>query len=244
MHSLKLRLTLAFLFVSLISVAILAAAVGQTNSSEFDRYVLDQMRSDFITQATQHYTNVGSWTGFADRYRRTDPSRPGPTPDPAALPPQVITGTVPFRRDNLFVLADAQGLVVVPVGSFRTGDRVPAAELDKGTPVEVNGQVVGTVFTPIPLWPRDPREDAYLARTTQGLVAAALAATVMGLLLGLLLANNLTRPLRELTAATRAMSRGDLNQKVTVRSRDELGELATSFNQMSEVLTRSTALRR
>ena len=43
----------------------------------------------------------------------------------------------------------------------------------------------------------------------------------------------LTQPVRELTAATRAMARGKLDQRVAVRSRDELGQLATSFNQMS-----------
>ena len=84
MRSLKLKLTLAFLFVSLISAAILAAVVGQTNTSEFNRFVTDQMRSEFIAQAAQHYQNTGSWAGLADRYKRTEPSQrtaPQP-PDP------------------------------------------------------------------------------------------------------------------------------------------------------------------
>jgi signal transduction histidine kinase len=67
---------------------------------------------------------------------------------------------------------------------------------------------------------------------------------MIALLLGLLLARTLTRPLRELTAATQALAQGDLEQEVTVRSQDELGELAVAFNQMSAELARAVQVRR
>ena len=47
-----------------------------------------------------------------------------------------------------------------------------------------------------------------------------------------------------MTAATRAVAEGELGHQVTVRSRDDLGELALSFNQMSADLARSSRLRR
>jgi signal transduction histidine kinase len=50
--------------------------------------------------------------------------------------------------------------------------------------------------------------------------------------------------LRELTVATRAVAQGSLEQQVPVRSQDELGELAGSFNQMAADLARSYDLRR
>jgi two-component system sensor histidine kinase BaeS len=62
--------------------------------------------------------------------------------------------------------------------------------------------------------------------------------------LSVFLARSLTRPLRELTAATREMARGKLGQQVPVRSQDELGELALAFNQMSSDLARANDLRR
>ena len=64
------------------------------------------------------------------------------------------------------------------------------------------------------------------------------------MLLAFLLSRTLTRPIRELTAATHAVSAGQLEQEVPVRSRDELGELAASFNRMNAALARSTELRR
>ncbi len=57
-------------------------------------------------------------------------------------------------------------------------------------------------------------------------------------------ARTLTRPLREITAATKQVAIGDLDQQVPVRSKDELGELASSFNQMSADLSQARNLRR
>lgn len=48
-----------------------------------------------------------------------------------------------------------------------------------------------------------------------------------------LLAHGMTAPLREMTAAARAMARGDYTRRVRATSRDEVGELAQAFNRMA-----------
>ena len=63
-------------------------------------------------------------------------------------------------------------------------------------------------------------------------------------MLGVFLSRTLTRPIRELTQATHAISEGDLSQRVSVRTKDELGELAQAFNKMSAELSRSVNTRR
>ena len=60
-------------------------------------------------------------------------------------------------------------------------------------------------------------------------VALALAVTQ-------LLAVGMTSPLREMTEATRRMSRGDYRGRVRADSSDEIGELARAFNQMAAEL--------
>ena len=55
----------------------------------------------------------------------------------------------------------------------------------------------------------------------------------IALLIMRLVARGMTSPLREMAAAAKAMSTGDYSRRVTTTSRDEVGQLATAFNQMS-----------
>jgi two-component system, NtrC family, sensor histidine kinase KinB len=55
-----------------------------------------------------------------------------------------------------------------------------------------------------------------------------------GLLLAFFLANRIVEPLRQLTASTAKMAGGDLDARVTVSSRDEVGVLAAEYNRMAE----------
>ena len=54
----------------------------------------------------------------------------------------------------------------------------------------------------------------------------------------------MTSPLREMTAAARAMARGDYSRRVRATSRDEVGELARAFNQMAADLAAADQQRR
>jgi serine phosphatase RsbU (regulator of sigma subunit) len=56
---------------------------------------------------------------------------------------------------------------------------------------------------------------------------------VVAFSVGLALARSITGSIHELFAGTERVRRGDLKQKIAIRSRDQLGELATSFNEMT-----------
>ena len=60
-----------------------------------------------------------------------------------------------------------------------------------------------------------------------------LAGLLGALLLSLMLSHGLSVPIRELVAGTGEIQRGNFSVKVPVRSRDEIGALAESFNQMA-----------
>ncbi len=76
---------------------------------------------------------------------------------------------------------------------------------------------------------------------TPGTSAVAIG---LSLLTTLVLAHGTTQPLREMTAAARAMARGDYTRRVRATSRDEVGELAHAFNQMSADLAAADQHRR
>ena len=69
-------------------------------------------------------------------------------------------------------------------------------------------------------------------------------AVFLSLLLVQILAHGMTSPLREMTAAARAMAAGDYSQRVQATSNDEVGQLAEAFNTMAEDLAQADGLRR
>ncbi len=76
-----------------------------------------------------------------------------------------------------------------------------------------------------------------LARTSNRVIILALVGGIaLSLLISALLARQLLRPIRALTDSARALGEGNLDQDVPVTSRDELGDLARTFNTMAAKL--------
>lgn len=80
------------------------------------------------------------------------------------------------------------------------------------------------------------------ALTIDVLVAVAVATTI-SLELSILLSRSILRPIADLRQATAAVSEGRFDVRVPVTTGDELGELATSFNEMLEGLEERERLR-
>ncbi len=62
-------------------------------------------------------------------------------------------------------------------------------------------------------------------------------AIILSLVVTQLLARGMTSPLREMTAAAKAMATGDYSSRVQATSHDEVGELAQAFNRMADDLS-------
>ena len=71
-----------------------------------------------------------------------------------------------------------------------------------------------------------------------------IAAATLALGMVQLLAHGMTRPLREMVGAARAMARGEYERRVTATSRDEVGELGRAFNRMAAELAEVDRVRR
>lgn len=69
-------------------------------------------------------------------------------------------------------------------------------------------------------------------------------AVLLALAVTQVLAHGMTSPLREMTAAARAMARGEYGRRVTASSRDEVGELGRAFNRMAADLAQVDRERR
>ncbi len=90
-----------------------------------------------------------------------------------------------------------------------------------------------------------PKSAAYLTARNllRNLLAISLVLLVASALVSFLLSRVITAPIEKLSQAVRVVARGDFEVNVQVSSRDEIGELAGSFNQMaSELDERERAL--
>jgi len=228
MRSLTLKLTLAFLLVGLLGALPVAVIVGLLTPRDFSQLIADRELSPLRTTLQQHYETTGSWAGAAQLIAQYWAEQTAPD----------------GRRPPPPVLLDADRRVVVGNGPYSVGQQLPLRVRAESVPLEVKGERVGSLLIGGGGGGPRPDEVRFIARVTRTIIYSTLGATGTALLLGIVLARTLTQPIRELTAATQAVAKGALGQQVAVRSRDELGTLATSFNQMSADLAHASTLRR
>jgi len=83
-----------------------------------------------------------------------------------------------------------------------------------------------------------PRDEAYSSVYEMQHTARILAlfAIALSIGIGIIAARRITNPLEILTESSHAIARGDFSQRVQLKSRTEIGELAATFNVMSEEL--------
>jgi signal transduction histidine kinase len=248
MRSLTFKLMLAFLAISLIGAVLASVFARWITVQEFDRLVLDQAQTNFMAEVTAYYETHGSWIGATEYFRqKAQASQPPPRPDNTGnvrQPPPQNDGGVRLPPLVPIILIDQNGYVIHPVPPYRLGDFIPPEKLAQGIPVNINGRVVGTILATGSAPPLSVQEQQYLDRTNQALLISAFGAVMIALLLGIVFARTLAKPVRELTRAIRAMAQGKLGVAAPVRSRDEIGELTIAFNQMSVDLARANQLRR
>jgi HD-GYP domain-containing protein (c-di-GMP phosphodiesterase class II) len=156
---------------------------------------------------------------------------------------------------------DAQGrLVAAAAPAFVTGQDMKNLEIvrnfvDSGNKAQLaatkeftvgdskNGEEMLGTYSPVTAlnWAvvvQKPRREAYrgvyeMQRTARLL---ALLAVFLSIGVSIFAARRITNPLEVLTESSRAIARGDFSQRVHLLSRTEIGELAETFNTMSEEL--------
>jgi two-component system NtrC family sensor kinase len=68
------------------------------------------------------------------------------------------------------------------------------------------------------------------------LLFGVVAIAAVSLMIYLLVSQIVLKPVHEIVAATRKVAAGDLNYKIALNKRDEIGQLASSFNEMTQKL--------
>jgi len=87
-------------------------------------------------------------------------------------------------------------------------------------------------------------EEDFLDQVNDSLWKVGLVAAAVALVIGLILTQQITRPVRALISGARHLTKGELSYRVDVKSHDEIGELADSINIMASSLEKGEQSRR
>ncbi len=241
--SFRFKLVLSLFLIVIVVLGSLYYVVNRTTQREFRDYVVrgrsNQLQGIRQTLMSYYRTN-GSWNGvdsvFRDRVEsRTGSHGKGPGGSDSS----------PAGSSHNVSLAGPNGSIISSYDENLVGKEIPGDLLAQGMKLELDGQRVGTLLAgPLLANELDRPERQFLESVNRRIIYAGVVGLAAALFLGWLLVRQLTRPLNKLTRATREVSQGELDHRVSVDSNDELGELAESFNRMTSNLQESEEIRR
>lgn len=245
LHSLRTRLFLTFLGMMIVAVLFVAAFARRGTFNEFNRLVARNFGRDqaLIGEILQ------------DRIEQND----------LAGAQRLAESVVDVYRRPL-TLVDVNGTVLVdsnprdvgrtldndnrPRGNGRfyyqlTADNqidftppdIPAGAFGSQTRNENGRQGNGGIN-------QNANEQTFVGTINRFFWSIAAFAVIVSGIGGLLLAQRILKPVARLNSAAQNMAKGDLSQRVAVTSKDELGSLSQTFNQMAAGLEQQEQLRR
>jgi serine phosphatase RsbU (regulator of sigma subunit) len=244
-----LGLSVKFSLAIILLIGVIMTSVTWVVQDRVREVLLSQMRSKGMTVARGLAGNAGEALAAADRLVL------------AELVDKVVRQEPGIR---LAALVDTQNRVLAhtdfrqegkPYGNAGFAGRSMAGEVME--PYDLGGEPCLDFTVPIRLEDKgatvvkwlgsahvvyllSPLREA-IRRTLTSLLIIALAGLVLATGVTILLVHRITRPVLRLARAAEAVGQGDLDNKVDIRSRDELGQLAATFNQMTAHLKQAQA---
>ncbi len=99
-------------------------------------------------------------------------------------------------------------------------------------PVSSQGKVLGVARVALPL----TAVENSVNHVTRTIILATVIIAMLAVLAAWFIARTATRPIRQLTRASKEIATGQLGQKITIATKGEIGQLSQAFNEMSSKL--------
>ena len=221
-RSLWFRLMGAFAVVIILMLFMIMSVVDNFTSRAFSQYINERNEYIRTTLPSLITTNMGTAT------------------------------TIDIRDGQLIIRYPRPEIPELPeVPEFAERPSHPSAsEIEEAVPIiEPTVEVILEDVIDIPmldlLAPSSPEAlgHAFLVDVQQAVQTAVVAAGIASLFLGTLLFYQITRPLSQMRRAAQDLAAGETNVQVSVRSQDELGNVAAAFNQMASKISQQEQLR-
>lgn len=257
----RTKITLTLFVANLVVIATVGLVAYQQLQQKFGEQTAQTALENFRGDVSRYIETYGSWEAAAaaepfgafvarrahetQRPRQMGLGRPtkptgelagvagpaGAAADRAALLADEAMAPPPFH----FLVFSPEGRVLKAIPPYRVGDAIGVAERASALPIEVSGKVVAyaarkgdAAYSRLDL--------GYLAAIREALWLGAVAGLALALILGWWFGRAFSSRLRNLIRATETLRGGHLDQPVAIDSKDEVGDLARAFNEMSDEL--------
>jgi signal transduction histidine kinase len=228
-HSLQFRLLVAFTLVVVVTIGVTFFFIYQTTRSEisqFEERAENIRASRMEIELSQYYDQQGSWEGiqpFVEQWGNLHGWR------------IILTDT------HGTVVADSEGELLGEPYHPDSPGRLLSTPWAEGT--------IGILYTSPELspgagFPPPPAPPVLYMTIGRFFLWGGLVAVAIAVAITFFLSRRTLAPVKALTSAAKRLGRGDFSQRVQIKDKSELGELAQAFNSMASDLERAEKLRR
>jgi methyl-accepting chemotaxis protein len=196
-------------------VAVQQAALEAKAAATDERGFLISGKADFAESFVERLPEIESELKQAAALARTD----GDRERVVAVQEAVDAWTTAVQAEFTLFASDPAGATEAALGANRDLRKAYEGMIDEAVTAKREALVAG-----------GERADASSARAVQLVVLALVVGLALPLVLAVRVLRGITGPLGAVVAALKAAATGDLTQRVTPRSADELGELAAALN--------------
>ena len=227
--SIRTKFTLAFLTASLVAIGLVGIFISQFSTQQFQSFIVERLIENYSTLVKNYYETNGSLIGIERALSSPTSNDPRQFED--------------FGRSGI-ILISANKVIIMGDGNYPSGTSLATSELSDAYTIEVNGNTIAYLAVFTPAFQPNPQEAQFIRQTNRALIYASLIAIFLAISLGLIFTQTLLKPLANLNNAIGKIEQGELLQEVKKTSNDELGEVITGFNNMSNALVKATAQRK
>lgn len=128
--------------------------------------------------------------------------------------------------------------VVTRTGFF--GNRFEVAVISVGVPLFLDNKVAGAIFLHSPIY----GIHGTLRQVYRLIFIAAFITCIFAIIIAYYMSQRISKPLQQMSKVAIEMASGKFDKKVNVREKDEIGQLALSFNFMAQELGQLENMRR
>ncbi|MFW6104583.1 MAG: ATP-binding protein [Candidatus Bipolaricaulota bacterium] len=221
-YSLRWKLLVGFILVVSLTIGTVGFIATRTTRREFDHYISQDQALKYQRLAltlSSYYEETGSWTGV-----------------------QNLIDKIKQTYNTQIVLTNPEGAVITDSSGQLTSESFNEEFGLKIATIGERNNPFGFLY--LKDRKRSEIEKVFLSSVNNSIIMAAAISLLAAIALIFYYSRKTLNPIKELTAAAERIKEGNLDQEVKVKTRDEVGTLASAFNSMAQELRKQERLRK